>query len=538
MRIPRWFSTPAPEEGRLRLPGEDGWAAAAGARLSELQWVRLAALDLETECGPRPWQNPEWRKRVELHRGDHRMVAAVAQLVAVLRDAVPIVPPRSSSLVDAGTADGRPVLVCERNTVTAVNALWTAARFSVDSARTAGLTGAILRRVLTEPWSVDSPLLRNTCVNILVEVAGAQAVDELMACARLVLDKRIRAQILLALDHLSPADAPDPDRVAELRVPRHGLDDGGRLTLSVHGTVHELGLLPSGDVYVDETADADTPGDDQVLHAVGKRAREIRASYTKELARIEDLLATQRTWTVADWRRLYLEHPITRVVARRLIWRLYLADGSVQELIPATAAEVPDGEGVRVELWHPGGVATAQSLARWRGSLSALASGQPFPQVGRWHVKQVPDPDSTFVTDYVGWETDHADFRAVAQTQRWHWQPAAAKARGDAGCEVDGVAGGLCLREYPEAKLTCALDVVVEGATVRCGRARFHRQRDRHRQPVPLGAVPYRVYSEAVRALALLAGARLAEDVIQDLPLVADAVAVADAVPGSGGGAE
>src|SRR6185503_9825794 len=55
--------------------------------------------------------------------------------------------------------------------------------------------------------------------------------------------------------------------------------------------------------------------------------RAIRATYRKEAARIEALLATEHTWTPDAWQKLYLDHPITRAVASRLIWRLVLEAG-------------------------------------------------------------------------------------------------------------------------------------------------------------------------------------------------------------------
>src|SRR5579884_214585 len=542
MRIPRWFGSAAPDEARLRLPGADGWAAFLEARLSELQMQRLDALELQTDRGARPWQDPDWREEVDRHRHDLRTLAALQQMVAALRDAVPITPPSS---IGAQLTDARPLLVCEVNTVTAVNALWAAARFSTDPDRTADTTGAILHRVLTEPWSVDSPLLRNACISILGELATPRAIDELMSAARLAPAKRVKAQILLALDRIASADAPEADRIAELRVPRHGLDKDAKVSLATRDRAATLELLPSGDVRVVEVVDAGTPGDEHARHAVEKRVRDIESTYARELNRVEDLLSTQRTWPLADWSKLYLEHPITRAVACRLVWRLYPAEGSACEIIPALGGgllavdghsatvtnaisatavtpAMPGGPEAMVELWHPG-TASAASLASWRRYLPNLPSGQPFPQIARWHTRRPPDHDGLFVTDYSGWETDYAAFTATARARRWQWRPAPSNARPRP--DADDVPGGLCLREYAEAQLTCALEVTLDGETVRCGRARFHRRRDRQRQPVPLGVVPYRVYSEAVRCLALLAGAELAEDEIQDLPPVADALA-------------
>jgi hypothetical protein len=80
MRRPRWFQDPSAQEREPpSLPGADGWAATATARLSSAEWLRLAGLDLGADYGSRPWQNPEWRDRVEAGLGDRRTAAVIPQ---------------------------------------------------------------------------------------------------------------------------------------------------------------------------------------------------------------------------------------------------------------------------------------------------------------------------------------------------------------------------------------------------------------------------------------------------------------------------
>jgi hypothetical protein len=104
--------------------------------------------------------------------------------------------------------------------------------------------------------------------------------------------------------------------------------------------------------------------------------------------RIERLPLLERTWSLADWRARYLDHPLIGGLARRLIWRFAdgdkiidgawddgrIVDAHDQSLdLPATA---------RVSLWHPVSSDASATLA-WRNWLERHEITQPFKQAHR-----------------------------------------------------------------------------------------------------------------------------------------------------------
>jgi hypothetical protein len=283
---------------------------------------------------------------------------------------------------------------------------------------------------------------------------------------------------------------------------------------------------------VDQGADA-TP-DRAAERIVDAQVRAIRATYRKELLRLEALLATERSWSPGEWRRLYQDNAITRAVACRLVWRHEFADGTVLEQLPdpyggaayvrqdyedAVAAHSPQRDDMRapyradarpasVTLWHPRD-ADAAALAAWRRIRDERGLVQPFEQIDRDFTRVDPDPDELELNQHAATEVDATSFGAALTGLDWHSR------RSRAGRSSDAIQ--LAHRDFPDARLSVAVPCRVGEGTVVLGAAWFHRGEDRARTPLALGYVPPRVYSEALRDLAVLArGARPADDEVND----------------------
>jgi hypothetical protein len=614
---------------RAGLPGADGWTVQIVAEFKEHQLDRLAEFGLGDDWGARPPQDVGWRAFAERLAADRTAVKLVEQLFTMLVKTVPRTAADSAARLGrrlpaaadpgqngpAAVTDDRPVLVSQDNTTAAVNTVWTAVQFSDGDSDTVAALGALLRRALTEPWSVDSARLRNACINALAEVATEEAVEQLSALAPLAPAKAQRSQILLAVQLATRTGDRAPSKLAELGVARHGLGDDWRLAVSVHHRSYSLEFEPSGRVSVSGFADAE-PEDEHALRVVNKYVRDIEETYAHEVIRLEELLSAQRTWPYADWRHLYLAHPITRAVTCRLVWRLHLPDGRCIEMIPdyvgglramdgrltggkrtvsTVAADVASilQDATMVELWHPR-AATDQSIARWRSLIAGLRPGQPFPQIAREYTRRLPAPDDTEVTDYAARNVPVDEFEAAAAALRWKFVsargvsdtiPVAAEpvvglsgadhghvrgrererhrggsrsgrnhggsaggssggsnsGDGSGGSGSSGVIGNsgggtkgggtsLCFHEYPDAGLACVLRISrPEPDTVLTGPAWFARIGDKNREPVPLGAPGDLVFSEALRALARLAGTRLPDgDILDAVPVQALEDTIAD----------
>lgn len=103
----------------------------------------------------------------------------------------------------------------------------------------------------------------------------------------------------------------------------------------------------------------------------------IKAVLQQQAPRLQSCLMLGRHWPLDTWRRLFLEHPLLRVVAQGLVWRVEPAAGQPFSLriaedlslvdAESDAVQLP-GEG-RIALWHPA-QATEQERAQWRECLA------------------------------------------------------------------------------------------------------------------------------------------------------------------------
>ena len=125
------------------------------------------------------------------------------------------------------------------------------------------------------------------------------------------------------------------------------------------------------------------------LKALKRLIKDIDDALIAQRLRIESTWLSGRNWTLADWRRYYLDHPLVGVLARRLIWIFESGGESRPGLFVRGAVRDPcgaeialAGDDLRVRLWHPI-AATAVAVLAWRRAIEALEIVQPFKQAHR-----------------------------------------------------------------------------------------------------------------------------------------------------------
>ncbi len=103
----------------------------------------------------------------------------------------------------------------------------------------------------------------------------------------------------------------------------------------------------------------------------------IKAVLQQQAPRLQSCLMLGRHWPLDTWRRLFLEHPLLRVVAQGLVWRVEPAAGQPFSLRIAEDLSLVDAQSDavqlpaegRIALWHPV-QATEQERAQWRECLA------------------------------------------------------------------------------------------------------------------------------------------------------------------------
>ncbi len=355
---------------------------------------------------------------------------------------------------------------------------------------------------------VVSAKIPNACVCSLGLIGSEAAVAALLDLRRRVKHAGFRKQIAAALASAAARTGLTPGELAERVVPDAGLDARGERRIATGATV---GWVRIGDGWRVRTewqtpagrsarvpADAGADATRQVRRAVN----DVKTALAAERSRLEELLAEERSWAVADWRRWYLDHPVTGSVTRGLIWSFSTgvtgipADGDRLEGADGHHAIPPEAT---VRLWHPARADTAQ-VGRWRDYLVAAGRMQPFKQAFR----------EVYLVTPAELETTRYSNRFAAHVLRYQQAYALFKQRGWAANYLGPYNGGYegqARRDFPGAGLTAYFDhypvdsgpfaYPVDLCTT--DRVSFGRAGDRRRTPVPLEEVPALVLSEAMR---------------------------------------
>ena len=105
-----------------------------------------------------------------------------------------------------------------------------------------------------------------------------------------------------------------------------------------------------------------------------------------QVRRLERAMCAQRSWSAADFRRLFLDHPLMVHLARRLVWSTSGGETfrptDARELVGALDEPFVLPDDARVRLAHPI-LLGPELIARWSTLLGDYQVVQPFPQLGR-----------------------------------------------------------------------------------------------------------------------------------------------------------
>jgi hypothetical protein len=234
-----------------------------------------------------------------------------------------------------------------------------------------------------EPRSIK---VANASVRQLGELGNDDAVAALAGLKTRIKHKTIGKQVERALEQAAMTAGVTKGQLLERQVPTFGLDADGRkeVELGRANAIVErdrLTWLSDGKPVKTVPKSVREEHADE-LREVRAEQKEIKKASVAERLRVESLLAEERTWELEEWRRLYLDHPLTGAFARRLIWRF---DGKATLPIEGAFVDVggsavePSGE---ISLWHPLDAA-AEDVACWRRFLLDRQVAQPFKQAFR-----------------------------------------------------------------------------------------------------------------------------------------------------------
>lgn len=213
------------------------------------------------------------------------------------------------------------------------------------------------------------PFVRERAATIIAELAGDLGISVPEFADRVVPDLGLNNQGTFTVDY-------GPRQFVV------GLDDDLEPTVrEPDGTMRES--LP-------RPADTDDPITAPAAYAAYNAFKKsLRAAITDQSARLESAMVRRRTWTVAHQRALFIEHPLLRQLAQRLVWVAFDGDTQFATFHIDTDGTLADLDDARLELPTTATVSIAhplhlgETIKSWSEIFADYGIVQPFPQLDR-----------------------------------------------------------------------------------------------------------------------------------------------------------
>lgn len=500
-------------EVRAEFAGDlaEAGAAAFLAHCASLTSVRAAAR----------WQ----RRCVELAVGYPQASATVERILKLVLQ----------TRIVASDGDFPYVFLSPASSMFARGAAWAYAALAGSAA--APLLGDVAvrcgKKALALPGSMIDGVVANGAVAALASLDGQAAVEQLRRVQRMAEHRTFLKSVARAFDTVALRSGLTREQIIERGIPDHDLDAAGRHVLVLDDAtaaaiaVDEEGTAGieyrSGGKPVRSLPAAAREEHASAIKALKVRLKEVKETLRSERARIEAILATDRTWPAAEWSEYYLRHPLTGSIARRLIWeasagpdgpwfaglpelresgpggtRLRAADGTVREL----------SDSDRVRLWHPIRAATG-AMEAWRAYLTdaETAVRQPFKQAFRELYRITPAEEATesYSNRFAGHILRYGQAKALTVERAWTGLSLGAWSEGISGEAAHECPGTAWRARFFLDTVSTSPDLFVAELCA-TDQVRFERRAGGQWQPASLAQVPAVLLSEAMRDVDLFVG--------------------------------
>lgn len=208
------------------------------------------------------------------------------------------------------------------------------------------------------------------------------------------------------------------EELEERVVPDFGLGAEGVLVEGLSGGAGELSLdergrarlvWRSGAKVVSAPTAAMKAGSADVVAGLKRAKKDLEAAVGAQKRRLDGMFVGRRRIPYGEWVERYLEHPVMRVLTKRLVWDFRRVDDTVLAMprdwevgggrgfvgVDGGPVEV-GGEGTTVKLWHPMESTREEALA-WRDAVFSWEVTQPVKQVFREVYVLTPAEEATRV---------------------------------------------------------------------------------------------------------------------------------------------
>jgi hypothetical protein len=346
----------------------------------------------------------------------------------------------------------------------------------------------------------------------------SNGISKLMKFKMKIKNNNLLKSIDKIITELAEKNNVSHDQIEELSTPDFGLDENGvlRKQMGDFAVVYTIKSMHESDLAWEKYGKTQKGVPTQVkneyaaeLKAFKNQIKEIESYLPALKDRIEGFYLRQKTLPYNRWKESYLDHPLTGILAKKLIWHFAGNDFKTQgiwlngQLTNEKGEPIHALEETEVQLWHPIGFSIDTVIA-WRNFLQQHSITQPFKQAYR-EVYLVTDAELN---------TDTYSNRFAAHIIRQHQMAAIARQRGWS-YQLMGAWDGhnipyITLKEWDiRAEFFIECDWR-EGSTSQAGiftyvstdQVRFHRGNDLIR----MVNVPAMVFTEIMRDVDLFVG--------------------------------
>ncbi|MFJ8128916.1 WGR and DUF4132 domain-containing protein [Streptomyces hydrogenans] len=237
-------------------------------------------------------------------------------------------------------------------------------------------------------------------LDVLAAVGTDSALLHLHGISRRVRFKALRQRAQEKIAEVAEGLGLTGEQLADRLVPDLGLDADGSTVVDYGTRLFSVGFDEALQPYVRDAGgrrlkDLPKPGArDETELATAERKRylalkkEVRALAADQVRRLEAAMVDGRSWTGAEFRQLFVEHPLVRHLARRLVWSV-ARDGAATAFriaggrgcVDARGALVTVDDDATVTLPHP--LRFPGRTDVWSELLADHEIVQPFPQLRR-----------------------------------------------------------------------------------------------------------------------------------------------------------
>ncbi|GIE28122.1 hypothetical protein Ait01nite_011670 [Actinoplanes italicus] len=261
----------------------------------------------------------------------------------------------------------------------------------------------------TEGWTAKAV----TALSVLVGIGTDEAFLHLHRISQRAKSGPLRKAAAARLTDIAESLGLTADQLADRLVPDFGLDADGSLRLDFGARQFMVGfdeqlrpfVTDGGGRRVKALPKPGARDDAELGEAAYQRfsalKRGVRKVAVEQVRRLEQAMVAGRRWTPAEFRRLFVEHPLMWHIGRRLVWVRHDESGAVagtlriaedRSFADADDEPVEIGADETLGVAHP--LQMADDLARWAGVFGDYEILQPFPQLGR-PVYAFSDPERT-----------------------------------------------------------------------------------------------------------------------------------------------